>query len=101
MTPAGQANCRTSGYSNTAGTSTKDPNCAWSRNTTTRIGTTSTAIGAGYANTSAMIAQNNVGGAAATVARAFLGGGKTDWHLASKDEMEQLYNQRSRIGGLA
>ena len=92
-TPAGQTNCAV------AGTSTADPYCAWSGNTTTRIGTTSNAIGAGYANTSAMIAQSNVAGRAATVARAFQGGGKTDWFLPSKDELTQVYRQKSVLGG--
>jgi hypothetical protein len=92
-TPAGQTNCKV------AGTSTKDPKCAWSGNTTTRIWTRSNAIGAGYANTSAIIAQSNVAGMAATVARAFQGGGKTDWSLPSKDELTQMYLQRSALGG--
>ena len=92
-TPAGQTNCAV------AGTSTADPYCAWSDNTTTRIGTTSNAIGAGYVNTSAIIAQSNVAGRAATVARAFQGGGKTDWFLPSKDELTQVYRQKSVLGG--
>ena len=92
-TPAGQTNCAV------AGTSTADPYCAWSGNTTTRIGTTSNAIGAGYANTSAIITQSNVAGRAATVARAFQGGGKTDWFLPSKDELTQVYRQKSVLGG--
>lgn len=92
-TPAGQTNC------GTPGTSTADPKCLWSGNTTTKIGTTSNAIGAGYANTSAMIAQSNLAGRAATVARAFQGGGKTDWYLPSKDELSQVYLQKSLIGG--
>ena len=92
-TPAGQTNCVT------PGTSTADPKCVWSGNTWTTIGTTQTGIGSGYANTSAMIAQSNVAGRAATVARAFQGGGKTDWFLPSRDELNQMYLQRSAIGG--
>ena len=94
-TPAGQTNCAV------AGTGTADPQCAWSGNTATRIGTTQTGIGSGYANTSAIIAQSNVAGRAATVARAFQGGGKADWYLPSKDELDQVYLQRSAIGGFA
>ena len=94
-TPAGQTNCET------PGTSTTDPQCVWSGNTTTIIGTTGSEIGSGYANTSAMIAQSNVAGRAATVARAFQGGGKTDWFLPSRYELNQMYLQRSAIGGYA
>ena len=93
-TPAGQTNCKV------AGTSTADPKCAWSGNSTPRIVTTSNAIGAGYANTSAIIAQSNVAGMAATVARAFQGGGKTDWSLPSKDELTLVYQQSSALGGV-
>jgi Protein of unknown function (DUF1566) len=91
-TPAGQTNCVT------PGTITTDPKCEWS-GSATKIGTTSNAIGAGYANTSAIIAQSNVAGKAATAARAFQGGGQTDWYLPSKDELNQLYLKRSEIGG--
>ena len=86
-TPARQTNCAT------AGTSTVDPKCWWSGNTVDRIGTTGTGIGTGYKNTSAMITQLSGGdtaGKAATVARAFQGGGKTDWSLPSKDELNAL-----------
>jgi hypothetical protein len=62
----------------------------WSGNTSDAIGTTGTGIGTGYANTSAMIAQSGTTGKAGTVARAFEGGGKTDWFLPSKDELNAL-----------
>ena len=83
-TPARQTNCAT------AGTSTVDPKCWWSGNTVDRIGTTGTVIGTGYANTSKMITQSEGAGKAATVSRAFLGGGKTDWSLPSRDELNAL-----------
>jgi hypothetical protein len=78
-----------------------DPLCAWSDNTSTRIGTTGTGIGTGYANTSAMIAQSGSKGKAGTAARAFQGGGKTDWFLPSEDELNQMFVNKSTIGGFA
>jgi len=70
-----------------------DQACEWSGNTQTVIGSTRKRIGTGYANTSAIITQRNGGNAAgnaATVARAFQGGGKTDWFLPSKAELNAL-----------
>ena len=69
-----------------------DPRCVWSRQISswTQIWSSGTAIGTGYANTSAMITQNSTVGTASTVARAFQGGGKTDWFLPSKDELNAL-----------
>jgi len=83
-TPSGQTNCFVKG------TSTSDPRCLWSGNTGTRIGTTGSSVGSGYGNTSAIIAQNSTAGMAATAARAYRGGGKTDWFLPSIDELKQL-----------
>jgi len=70
----------------------------WSGNTDSAVGGTSTAIGTGYQNTSLIIANNNTASRAATIARAFIGGGFTDWSLPSKDELNELYLNRSFIG---
>jgi hypothetical protein len=62
------------------------------------IGTT---IGTGSSNTDKIITAQ---GAAATsyvagIARAYRGGGYTDWYLPSKDELHKLYINRVAIGG--
>ena len=64
-------------------------------------GATGTAIGTGSTNTDAII---SIQGAvetsyAAGLARAYTGGGYTDWYLPSKDELAKLYENRVLIGG--
>ena len=62
-------------------------------------GATGTAIGTGLANTNAIIAAQGSGSYAASIARDYNGGGYTDWYLPSKDELNQLYQQQTAIGG--
>ena len=63
-------------------------------------GGTGTEIGTGSANTTKIIAQNDVGVTyAAGLARAYTGGGYSDWYLPSKDELDKLYLNRDAIGG--
>lgn len=65
-------------------------------------GASGTAIGSGFANTSAMLGVCNPGDAA-EMARIYQGGGMTDWSLPSVDELSALYSYPSRdaIGGFA
>lgn len=58
---------------------------------------TATAIGTGAANTFAIITGCS-GTTAASTARAYRGGGKSDWFLPSRDELEQMEVRRSVLG---
>ncbi len=89
--PTGQTNCGSAGGTN--GTSTDDPRCVWSGNTTTEIGSTAggQTIGTGYKNTVAIVSQSNTAGKAGTVTRAYRGPNNLDdWFLASKEELTQM-----------
>jgi len=98
--PNAQTSCSTAG--GTTGSATADPQCVWSGNTSTAVGTASSAIGGGYANTTAIIGQANGGntaGKAATVARGYQGGSQTDWYLPSYGELTQMRTNNSYLGG--
>jgi hypothetical protein len=60
---------------------------------------TGTTIGTGSQNTTNIIAGCAEPGIAAKVCRAYTGGGFTDWFLPSVDELNQMYYQRTVIGG--
>jgi hypothetical protein len=73
----------------------------WSGNTSSLIGVTAqgTAVGSGYRNTEAMVAQSSTANKAGTIARAYRGPNNlSDWYLPSKDELAQLYIQKARVG---
>ena len=76
-----------------------DINNRWCNNTNLAIGASAqgVAIGTGQANTNAIVAVCTAG--AAVDARAYAGGGLADWFLPSQAELQQMYAQRTTIGG--
>ena len=88
----------------TSGTASwTDAGYVWSGNTSQSIGVNAqaTAIGAGFKNTQAMVAQNNTANRAGTITRAYRGPNNfTDWYLPSRDELSQLYVQRLVVGAI-
>ena len=81
-------------------TSDQDTGAEWGCYLTT-IGGTSTAIGSGQANTNSIVNGCSEGVFAARICYDLVLNGYSDWFLPSKDELNQLYLQRSVVGGLS
>jgi len=77
-----------------------DPWLPWAAGVNSRrlVGT-STGIGSGRANTIAILEQGGNSGTAAEYAYEYVRGGKRDWHLPSKDELDELFKRRRLVGG--
>jgi hypothetical protein len=67
----------------------------------TSIPSTSTAIGTGQANTTAIVNGCSTAGISARVCDDLVLNGFSDWFLPSKDELSQMYLQRNLIGGFS
>jgi hypothetical protein len=84
-----------------AATSDQSTGIRWFNGVFTPTGATGTAIGTGLANTNAIIASQGATATsyAAGLARAYTGGGYTDWYLPSIDELNKLSLNKTDIGG--
>ncbi len=80
---------------------TRDPEAEWGCMDSSRIGfpgeaisagVLATHIGTGAANTAAIVARCPESGIAAKLADALIFGGKSDWFLPSKDELNLIYH---------
>jgi hypothetical protein len=75
----------------------------WDNGSPVPTGATATAVGTGSANTDAIIAEQGATQTdyAAGLARAYPGGGYTDWFLPSKDELSKMYLKKTEINTTA
>ncbi len=83
-----------------AATSDQSTGIRWYNGYYETTGATSTAIGTGLSNTNSIITSQGATATsyAAGLARAYNGGGYTDWYLPSLDELNKLYLNRAAIG---
>ena len=65
----------------------------------TSIAGTSTALGTGLANTTAIVNGCSTSGIAARICNDLVSGGYSDWYLPSITELQKLYNNSALIGG--
>lgn len=75
------------------------PGIQWHNGSNMVTGATSFKIGAGQANTTAIVTIQGAGSYAAQLCNDLTEGGYNDWFLPSKDELDKLYINRVAIGG--
>ena len=75
----------------------------WNNGSNVTTGATETAVGTGATNTTTIISAQGATETsyAAGLARAYTGGGYTDWFLPSKDELNRMYTNRAAINTTA
>jgi hypothetical protein len=71
----------------------------WCSNTSSSLGVTATGIGSGMPNTTT--ADGVCISGAIQLAADYSNNGKTDWHLPSKDELDELYLNKASFSGFS
>jgi hypothetical protein len=78
------------------------PQSKWNHGANTNIVGIETAIGTGKAKTKKIIkSQGDSGTSAALRCWSYEGSGYTNWFLPSRDELNELYKQKSVVGGFS
>ena len=90
--PMCTTNCKYLEAAPTSGTNAwTDNSYVWSDVTNVSMGTKGIVIGTGFNNTVAMVTQSATANRAVSITRAYRGPNNlSDWHLASKDELNQM-----------
>lgn len=73
----------------------------WYNGSHVLTGATRTVLGAGQANTEAIVDRQGPGAYAARICADLVIEGFADWFLPSKEELNKLYDNRAAIGGLS
>ena len=77
----------------------EDQCAAWSTFPYIATGARLTVIGTGKSNTDVIVAAHGAGNYAANLCKSLNISGYTDWYLPSKDELNELYKNKYKIGG--
>lgn len=84
-----------------ASPSSNEFTATWGATSNSVTGADGTAIGSGKQNTNDLVSFYPTGNYAANMSVSLNIGGKTDWFLPSKDELNEMYIQKAVIGGFS
>jgi hypothetical protein len=80
-------------------TSDQGTGVQWYNGSYISTGASGTAVGTGQANTTAIVTTQGAGTYAASTCDQLVLNGFSDWYLPSKDELQELYLQKTIVGG--